>query len=86
MQVRGETLEPAHGLRISIRPNRHVMRVVSHVDPRGVGVEHLETWVLGSQLAGQLFPSLSVHQWVPCWCHVGPPLGGSDQARPGCDG
>jgi hypothetical protein len=42
MEIGGETLKPAHGLRVPIRPDRHVGRAVPHIDPGGVGVQDFD--------------------------------------------
>src|SRR6185369_5482595 len=60
MQLRGETLKSAHGLRITIRSYCHVMRTVAHIDPRGVRVNHFQTWVFRLQPPCEFLPGLSV--------------------------
>ena len=60
MQVGGETLKPADRVRVSIRPDGDVMRAVADVDPRGVGMHHVQAGVLDPQPARQLFSLLPI--------------------------
>src|SRR5215467_7558963 len=60
MQLRGEALKSAYGLRITIRSYGHVMRTVAHIDPRGVRVYQFQTWVFRLQSSREFLPGLSV--------------------------
>src|ERR1700747_2965146 len=84
MQLRGEALKSAHGLRITIRSYGHVMRTVAHIDSRGVRVYHfpnlgcpsaaasrVPSWPFG--FATAFYPSSSLLSSV----------GNEDSVRPG---
>src|SRR5215470_5043748 len=60
MQICGEALESAHWLRIAIRPYRHVMRTVAHIDSRSVRMDYLQTWVLRLQPPCEFLPGLAI--------------------------
>jgi hypothetical protein len=59
MQIGREAVKPADGIGVAIGSNGHVMRAVADVDPRGVGVHHLESGIGGLQATGQL------SAWLP---------------------
>jgi hypothetical protein len=46
MQVSCKTLKPAYWFLISIRPHGDVMRVVPHINSRGVRMNYLQAWAL----------------------------------------
>jgi hypothetical protein len=46
MEIGCEALEPAHRFRITVRSHRHVMRTITHIDSRGVWMDHFQTRVL----------------------------------------
>src|SRR5215469_16569433 len=60
MQVRGEALESAYRLGITIRSYGRVMCTVSHIDSRSVRVYHFQTWVVRLQPPREFLPGLSV--------------------------
>src|SRR6266566_1503591 len=49
MQVRRETLKPAHQLWIAIRPHSDVMHAVPHIDPRCMRMDYFQPRVLRLQ-------------------------------------
>jgi hypothetical protein len=81
LEVRGETVKPAHRLGIPIRPDRDVVRAVPHVNPGGVGMDHREPRVLGSETSGQRFPLRAVQPARTWGCHAGPPCRRPEAAR-----
>jgi len=60
MKIGRETLKPADRVWVSIGTDRDVVRTVAHVDPRGVGMHHLQPRVLGPKPPSQFFPLLPV--------------------------
>src|ERR1700740_3332890 len=60
MQVRRETLKPAHRLWITIRPHSDVMRAVPHVDSRCLRMDYFQTRVLRLQSPPPFFSLLPV--------------------------
>ena len=60
MQIRGEALESAHWLRITIRSHGHIMCTVAYVDSRSVRMDYLQTWVLRLQPPCEFLPSSTI--------------------------
>src|SRR5437867_11229409 len=73
MQAGGETRKSTNGFRVLVRADRYVMRAVSHIDSRGVGMDDLQTWVFGSQPPAQFFSLLAILPQHAC--HTCAPLG-----------
>src|SRR6266496_2285762 len=85
MQVRCETLKPAHRLWIAIRPHSDVVHTIPHIDPRCMRMDYLQTRVLRLQ---SLSPFLSLLPVPPPFfvCHdYRSSLKDWDPARPGDD-
>src|SRR6516164_1375474 len=60
IQVSGKTLKPPHGFWISIRSHRDIMDAVAHINPRGMRMDDLQTWVLGLQSSRPLLSLFAV--------------------------
>jgi hypothetical protein len=60
MEIGGETLKPAHGFRIPIGTHRDVMDTIADIDACRLGMDHLQSGVLGSQPSSQLLSLLLV--------------------------
>src|ERR1044071_6496876 len=60
MQIRGEALESAHWLPITIRSHSHIMRTIAYVDSRGVRMDHLQTWIHRLQPPCEFLPGLTI--------------------------
>ena len=60
MKIGREALEPAHRLWITVWPHRHVMRIIAHIDSRGVGMDHFQTRILRLQPPRSFLPQLAI--------------------------
>src|SRR5258706_14889867 len=85
MQVRRETLKPAHRFRITIRPHGDVVSAIAHINPRRMRMDHFQPWALRLQPPCPFLPLFPVLPPLIVCHHPGSSMKERDPVRPGDD-